>query len=68
MRTLVGNAGHLVDVILHRHGTTLEHLLIELLLLHVFQLSIQFRVVDHLSEMVRCDSIDDFLAEFVLFT
>lgn len=59
---------HPVDFICNGHCSRLEHLLIQLLLLHVLELSFQLFVVDRISDLVSGDGVDNFFAEVVLYS
>jgi hypothetical protein len=57
-----------VDLIRHGHSASFQHLVIQLLLLHLRQLVIQIRLIDRLSQRRICNSVGDFLAQRVLFS
>lgn len=65
---LVGNGGHPVDHIRHRHAARIEHLLVELFLLQRLELVFQFLFVQGFSDVVARNSSHDFFAECVLLS
>lgn len=56
-----------MNLIRHRHRPRLQHLIIQLLLLHLRQLVIQLRLVDRLAKRGIRDGIRNLLAQRVLF-
>lgn len=56
-----------MDLIRYRHRPRLQHLIIQLLLLHLRQLIIQLRLINRLTKRGICDSVRDLLAQRVLF-
>lgn len=52
----------------HRHHATLQHPLVDLFLLHAFQLGFQILFIDRLPYRCRDDGFADFLAERMLFS
>lgn len=62
----VGHVRHPADRIRDGYGASLEHLLVQLLLLHALQLGFQVVLVDHLADLGPRDGVHDLLAEFVL--
>lgn len=59
--------GQLVDCICQRHVACAQHLLINLLLLQIRQLSLQLVIVNPLANRVGCNYVDNFFAERILF-
>lgn len=55
------------DGICRWHIAGLEHLLVQVLLLHGLQFVFQFHVVDRFAELVPGDRLDDLFAKVVLF-
>lgn len=62
----VGRSRQLVHSIRHRNGTRLGHLFVELLLLQLFQLVLQFVLVDLVADGYAVHGLDDLVAESIL--
>lgn len=62
----VGDAGHAVDLVVYRHGAGLEHGIVQLFLLQVCKLRLEFVVVDGICGGTLGEGAGDFLADRVL--
>lgn len=56
-----------MHMIRHRHHTTLQHLLIDLFLLHALEFGFQILLVDRLPYRCGNDGLSDLLAQRMLF-
>lgn len=59
--------GHLVDCIRYGHLACVQHLLVEMLLLHAFQLVLQLAIVKLLADRVLRNHINNLIAKRILF-